>query len=325
MISVNMAAVPQELAASELFGHEAGSFSGARKARTGLFVAADGGTLFLDEIGHSPMSVQLALLRALETGEITPVGRNRPMVTDVRVVAATDRNLIAAMADGSFHAALLERLGGIELHLPPLRERREDIPILLLRFLREFLPAGARDSLLDPAQKPWLKASLVAGLVRYDWPRNVRQLRNVAQEMALLSASRPFVAGPKVETILAELAAAAPIADSQPSTADVPESVGRREQAPAAYRSAHDITRVQLRAVLRDNQYVIYRAAKVLQISQQSMYRLLDSHKILYAKKISRALFLEHARATGGDMAEMARRLEVSERALRLRKKALDL
>ena len=135
MVSTNLAALPKELVASELFGHEAGAFTGAIQKRIGRFEAANASTLFLDEVGELPLGVQVTLLRALQEGEFERIGSNQTRTADVRVIAATNRNLEEAIEDGLFRSDLFYRLAVFPIHLPPLRERREDIPSLADHFL----------------------------------------------------------------------------------------------------------------------------------------------------------------------------------------------
>ena len=187
-LAVNMGAIPPALAAAELFGAARGAFTGADQRRAGYFSQAHGGTLFLDEIGETPAEVQALLLRALETGEVQPLGAEAPRRVDVRVLAATDADLEASIAAGRFRAPLLHRLNGYEIRLPALRERREDFGQLFFAFLRQELEAmGEGERLEDPGPRgtPWLPAPVVARLAAADWPGNVRQLRNVARQIAI--------------------------------------------------------------------------------------------------------------------------------------------
>ncbi|HET9449673.1 MAG TPA: sigma 54-interacting transcriptional regulator [Aggregicoccus sp.] len=177
LIPVNCAAISKELIESELFGHEKGSFTGATNARKGAFEEADGGTLFLDEIGELPLDLQAKLLRALESGEIKRVGASRPMNVDVRVVAATNRDLLAASREGKFREDLYYRLCVIPLHLPPLRSRRGDVLALAEHFVRTFSPKG-QSIRMTPAALERLQA--------HAWPGNVRELRNVVHRALLL-------------------------------------------------------------------------------------------------------------------------------------------
>ena len=173
-IALNCGALPAELIEAELFGAEAGAYTGANKPREGKFEAADGGTLFLDEIGTLPLAGQVKLLRVLETGRFQRLGSNRERSVKVRIVSATNANLQALIADGRFREDLFYRLNGIELRLPPLAQRPRDI----LPLARHFLPAGKR--LGDDAER---------ALQRHAWPGNVRELRNAVQRAALLSRS----------------------------------------------------------------------------------------------------------------------------------------
>jgi DNA-binding NtrC family response regulator len=176
-IPVNCAAISKELIESELFGHEKGAFTGAANARKGAFEEADGGTLFLDEVGELPLDLQAKLLRALESGEIKRVGASRPLHVDVRVVAATNRDLLAAAREGKFREDLYYRLCVIPLHLPPLRNRRSDILPIAEHFIRVFAPRGQTVRLTDAA---------IEALTGHSWPGNVRELRNVIHRALLL-------------------------------------------------------------------------------------------------------------------------------------------
>ncbi|MFT3897579.1 MAG: nitrogen regulation protein NR(I) [Thermomonas sp.] len=179
-IALNTAAIPSELLESELFGHEAGAFTGANRRHVGRFEQADGGTLFLDEIGDMPPALQTRLLRVLAEGEFFRVGGRELIRVDVRVVAATHQPLEALVAEGRFRADLLHRLDVVRLRLPPLRERREDIPLLASRFL-----AAAAAKLHAPAKR--LSPATLERLQAYDWPGNVRELENLCWRLAALA------------------------------------------------------------------------------------------------------------------------------------------
>lgn len=174
-VTVNCAAIPAELLESELFGHVKGAFTGAAADRAGKFEEADKGTLFLDEVGDMPLALQAKVLRALQEGELTRVGRNVSQKVDVRVVAATNQPLEERIREGQFRTDLFYRLNVVPVSLPPLRDRREDIPLLASRFLGEFTGRAARfaDSALEQ-------------LTRHDWPGNVRELQNVLMRVAAL-------------------------------------------------------------------------------------------------------------------------------------------
>ncbi|HYX93232.1 MAG TPA: sigma 54-interacting transcriptional regulator [Myxococcaceae bacterium] len=185
-IPVNCAAISRELIESELFGHEKGAFTGAAIGRTGAFEEADGGTLFLDEIGELPLELQAKLLRALESGEIKRVGASRPGHVDVRVVTATNRDLLQAVNAGDFREDLYYRLCVIPLHLPPLRRRKGDVVALAEHFLRAFSPRG---------QDVKMTQAAVERLQRHHWPGNVRELRNVVHRALLLRRGPMIDAG----------------------------------------------------------------------------------------------------------------------------------
>ena len=179
-VPVHCGAIPEELLESELFGHVRGAFTGAIAARTGRFQLADRGTIFLDEIGEMSARFQVKLLRVLEDGTFDPVGSHTSRHTDVRVVAATHRDLHAAARQGTFREDLLYRLDVVRIHLPALRERREDIPLIAMHFL-------AQSALRNDRERVELPPETAAALMSYDWPGNVRELRNVLERAVLLS------------------------------------------------------------------------------------------------------------------------------------------
>jgi two-component system response regulator AtoC len=181
LIRFNCAALPAELADSELFGHVRGAFTGASASRPGFFAQADGGTLILDEVGELPPAIQAKLLRALQEGEIQPVGSGRIDKVNVRVVAATNRDLVADVKAGTFREDLYYRLAVVELVVPPLRDRKDDIPALAEEFARRY---GERFGLGQVALEP----ALIEALVRSEWPGNVRQLENTIARLAALSS-----------------------------------------------------------------------------------------------------------------------------------------
>jgi two-component system, NtrC family, nitrogen regulation response regulator GlnG len=198
-IAVNMAAIPRELVESELFGHEKGAFTGANARKVGRFEQAEGGTLFLDEIGDMPLEAQTRLLRVLQSGEFMPVGGRVPIKADLRIVAATHRELRQLVAQGMFREDLFYRLNVVPIRLPPLRERVEDIPALVQHFL-----ACARAEGLPPKA---VEPSAMARLKAYDWPGNVRELENLVRRLTVLYAQDTIGA----EVIEAELREGAPV------------------------------------------------------------------------------------------------------------------
>lgn len=175
LIAMNCAALPETLIEAELFGHEAGAFTGASRARAGRFEEADGGTLFLDELGTLSLAAQERLLRVIEYGEVTRIGASRPMRVDVRIVAATNEHLPRAARDGRFRPDLLDRLSFEVITLPPLRAREGDVPLLAEHFGRRMA------SEIGWASWPGFSPAAMAALAAYDWPGNVRELRNVVE------------------------------------------------------------------------------------------------------------------------------------------------
>ncbi len=184
-VAVNCGAIPEQLMESELFGHKRGSFTGAVADKRGLFQEADGGTLFLDEIGELSLGLQVKLLRALQERKVKPVGETEELEVDVRVIAATNRDLEADIASGAFRSDLYYRLNVIEVRIPPLRHRREDIPLLAENFLRRFTREQRRVATLTP--------DAMRKLETFDFPGNVRELENVIERAVALTS------GPKID------------------------------------------------------------------------------------------------------------------------------
>ena len=197
-VALNMAAIPRELIESELFGHEKGAFTGAQARTQGRFEQAEGGTLFLDEIGDMPIEAQTRLLRVLQEGEYTTVGGRTPIRTDVRIIAATHRDLRNQIQQGLFREDLYYRLNVVPLRLPPLRERLEDIGDLARHFLRQAAKEGLGQRTIAPAAIDRLK--------RHAWPGNVRELENLVRRLAALYTQDTISA----EIVDAELADYAP-------------------------------------------------------------------------------------------------------------------
>jgi len=187
-IAVNVGALAETLVESELFGHEKGAFTGAAERRLGRFELANGGTIFLDEIGEIPPATQVRLLRVLEERELTRVGGSAPISVDVRVVAATNQPLRQRVGEGLFRSDLYYRLNVLNMYLPPLRERPDDIPILVRRFVRDYSAQHER---------PFhgISAEAMQLLVIYSWPGNVRELRNLVESMVVLAPGREIAAG----------------------------------------------------------------------------------------------------------------------------------
>ena len=182
-IAVNCGAIPEGTIDSELFGHEKGAFTGATATRNGYFEVAHGGTIFLDEVGELPLTTQVRLLRVLENGEFIKVGSSKVQKTDVRIVAATNLNMKEAIKKGKFREDLYYRLSTVEIHLPPLRNRKEDIPLLFRKFASDFAQKYKMPTLRLEEEAQLL-------LVQYQWSGNIRQLRNVAEQVSVLEKNR---------------------------------------------------------------------------------------------------------------------------------------
>jgi two-component system nitrogen regulation response regulator GlnG len=324
-LAVNMAAVPAALASAELFGAARGAFTGADRAREGYFSRAHGGTLFLDEVGETPAEVQPLLLRALETGEIQPVGCSDPRRVDARLIAATDTDLEVAVAEGRFRAPLLHRLAGYQIKLPPLRRRREDIGRLLVAFLRQELePLGElhRLSFGVPAERPWIPAGLVALLAGYDWPGNVRQLRNIVGQIVIAGrdGGEPAM-WLQVDSAFQEAAAARP-PDRTPTLPVLPSATPENRP----FRRAEDLSEAELLESLRAHRWRLQPTAAALGVSRGALYdRIERSLKIRKAVDLCGEEIQECFETCGGDLDAMAERLEVSKRGLQRRMTQLGM
>ncbi|OIO09115.1 MAG: sigma-54-dependent Fis family transcriptional regulator [Flavobacteriales bacterium CG03_land_8_20_14_0_80_35_15] len=182
-IAVNCGAIPEGTIDSELFGHEKGSFTGATQSRKGYFEVADGGTIFLDEVAELPLTTQVRLLRILENGEFMKVGSSQVQKTDVRIVAASNLNMIKAISQNKFREDLYYRLSTIEINLPPLRERKSDIHLLFRKFASDFAQKYRMPTIR-------LESDAVSLLENYNWPGNIRQLRNIAEQISVIEQIR---------------------------------------------------------------------------------------------------------------------------------------
>ncbi len=247
-VAVNCGAIPENLIESELFGHEKGSFSGAVAQHIGSFEAADGGTLFLDEIGELPLAMQVKLLRALENRSFTRVGGTQSVEVDIRIVAATNRDLKALVDSGGFRQDLYYRLNVVDIYLPALKDRAEDIPLLASRFIKEISAKnGGAVTGITPAAMRILE--------QYRWPGNVRELRNVVEKMVVLSAGGLL----DVDDVPDDLKSAAPSRLSPSVTLDENE-------------------KAQILAVLQECNGNRSLAARRLGISRRTIYRKLDEY-----------------------------------------------
>jgi len=248
--AINCAAIPEQLLESELFGHTKGAFTGAERSHVGLFEATNGGTLFLDEIGDMPMSFQVKLLRALQEKEIRPVGSTQSIKVDVRIIAATHKNLQHAIIDETFREDLYYRLNVVELELPPLSERREDIPLLIQHFLNNILEK------IDSDIKGFSQEAMEL-LISAPWPGNIRQLQNIVEQSVALS-TEPLISETLVKNALRDKTTILP-----------------------SFQQAKDkFERDYLAKLLQITAGNVSKAAKIAQRNRTEFYKLLNRHHL---------------------------------------------
>jgi two-component system, NtrC family, nitrogen regulation response regulator NtrX len=259
-VEVNCAAIPSELIESELFGHMKGSFTGAVSDRAGKFEQAHGGTLFLDEIGDMSLAAQAKVLRVLQDGVVTRIGGSKPIQVDVRVLAATNKDVEAEIAAGRFREDLFYRLNVVPIHVPPLRERREDIPLLVGHFVAQLTGPGglAPRAMTDDA---------VARLAQLEWPGNVRELRNTIERLLILAS------GPRI------------------TVEDVDRLVGRRAETgegglgslldvPTFEEFKHAAERAYLVAKLRAFDWNVSETARALDMPRSNLYKKIERYAL---------------------------------------------
>jgi transcriptional regulator with PAS, ATPase and Fis domain len=189
LVSINCGAIPENLLESELFGHVKGAFTGAVQNRVGRFEQANNGTIFLDEVGNMPQSLQVKLLRVLQEREFERVGGNNSTKVDVRIIAATSSNLELMVTEGTFREDLYYRLNVIPIYMPPLRDRREDIPLLIQRFITQFCET-------HKLEMKTVSPQVMKAMMGYEWPGNVRQLENIVERMVALTGTRTAIMPP---------------------------------------------------------------------------------------------------------------------------------
>jgi DNA-binding NtrC family response regulator len=251
LTDINCAAIQDNLLESELFGHERGAFTGAMTRKLGLFELADGGTLFMDEIAELAPRLQSKLLRALENGEFFRVGGTQKVRTDIRLLAATNRDLDSEVAEGNFREDLYYRINTLTVHLPPLRERPEDIPILAQHFLNQ----------LVRAEPPEFSNEAIEALAKYSWPGNVRELRNIMERLAILRAGEEI----RIEDLPRDLAHTR--RDNGSGSSLIGDSV-----------SLEDLERAHIEAVLQKEDWHQGNTAETLGISAKTLYRKIRAY-----------------------------------------------
>ncbi|MCX6127098.1 MAG: sigma-54 dependent transcriptional regulator, partial [Proteobacteria bacterium] len=268
MIKVNCAAIPHGLMESELFGHEKGAFTGAVKLRQGVFERADGGTLFLDEIGELSMDLQAKLLRVLQSGEFTRVGGEKTIVCDVRLIAATNKDLKEQVASGEFREDLYYRLNVVLIQTPPLRDRMSDIPLLAETFLKE---ACEEHSLGERS----LSERAMADLQSYRWPGNIRELRNLIERIAILAED------PLIDHIEELDSLKKSTLDNSPTSASIETNTSGDSKINLSlgimtWEAFHEmVDREFLRFSLRQAKGNVSEAARLLELERAYLHRLL--------------------------------------------------
>jgi two-component system response regulator AtoC len=260
-VKVNCAALPGELLESELFGHQRGAFTGAHRDKPGKFELAEKGTILLDEIGEVPLRLQAKLLHVLQDGEFARVGGERILHTDVRVLAATNRDLQAEIRAGRFREDLYYRLNVIEIRIPPLRERRDEIPALIDHFLKTANAAYRRNVEIPPSMRRLL--------LDHSWPGNIRQLENVIKRVVVLGNA----AGIYDELAATTKPSSAPVAAAAP----VLDAGGQLDLKSIARRAARDAERIAIADMLQRTRWNRAKAARLLGISYKALlYKIVD-------------------------------------------------
>ena len=264
-ISVNCGAFTESLLESELFGHEKGSFTGAGGRRRGVFEMADGGTLFLDELGETSLNVQVNLLRMLEEMCFRRVGGHDMVHVDVRIIAATNVNLEKAVSDGRFREDLFYRLNVFPIHLPPLRERPEDIPLLT----RHFLEDAASDYQIDP---PTISPEAMESIVSYTWPGNVRQLRALCERWVIIAGGREVT----LDMLPPDMGSRHGGADPDAATMlAIDESIPMKA---AVERATNQLERTYLHRLLKGHQGHLRRTAEAAGITRRTLYTKMKTY-----------------------------------------------
>src|SRR5437867_3765388 len=261
-IAESVGALPETLLESELFGHEKGAYTGAAERRIGRFELADTGTIFLDEIGEIPMTTQVKLLRVLEQREFLRLGGTQPIRVDVRVIAATNKPLRQHVEEGAFRADLFYRLNVLSIYIPPLRERREDVPHLVRKFIADF--SAQHDRAFHG-----ISAEAMQLLVEYSWPGNVRELRNLVESMVVLSHGREIGAEDLPRQIREGWSARL-----------LPVPIGPIARGQAAAGDGREIERRVIEAALKETRGNRRRASEMLGIGERTLYRKIKEYRV---------------------------------------------
>src|SRR2546429_4194024 len=275
-VAVDCGSLVPTLIESELFGYEKGAFTGALKSKQGLFQAADGGTIFLDEVGELPLELQAKLLRVLQEKEVRPVGSNQRVKVDVRVIAATNRDLETAYKNGTFRKDLYFRLNVVTLHVPALRERRSDIPVLVHWFLERYAPGSELH----------VSSSAMKALMQYDWPGNVRELENCVERAVALGNGKLIDLGDLPPSIAdASNTSISPVelegeSSSRAEPGLAAEASSQTPQVPLSTTDLEDIERATIQRVFEQVKGDKALAGRMLGISRATLYRKLKRYNI---------------------------------------------
>jgi two-component system nitrogen regulation response regulator NtrX len=265
-VQVNCAAIPEELIESELFGHEKGSFTGATEKQVGKFEQADRGTIFLDEVGDMSAKTQAKVLRVLQEGEVERLGSARTIKVDVRVIAATNKNLEEEIESGRFREDLYFRLAVIPIHVPPLRERPEDIPLLV----RHYMDTFSRESNVRPKR---ITQAAMDALARYRWKGNIRELRNTVERLNIMTSADTIDVADLPENVRSNSGGSGPASPKPPSDSEAAKAGTLREFKENAERTF-------LVGKLRENGWNISKTAEVIGTPRSNLYKKLEQYQI---------------------------------------------
>ena len=276
-IPLNCAALPDELIESELFGHERGAFTGADSRRQGRFELADGGTLFLDEIGDMSLKAQAKVLRVIETGEVERLGGNQIRIVDVRIIAATNKNLSEEIENGQFRRDLFYRLNVVPIKVPPLRERTEDIPLLVQYFAERLqLNMGSTPKAIDPGAYTVFQS--------YNWPGNIRELKNIVERL-LIMVNRDVVMAPDVAealSLIPQLSTSSQLSDDalDPGALQSLPSVALYKPGVALSQMMDTAEAQCILAALEEFNWNIRRTAEALEVERSNLYKKMNKYGI---------------------------------------------